>query len=71
MTMEPFKTAEDFIPHMTALPPDEPVRLVRLILQQPAISDAIKYTLMPPGENEFSSDQDLLAWDADGWEEFY
>lgn len=59
------------MPHLTTLPPDELVRLVRLILQLPDIGDAIAYTLMPPGENEFSSDQNLLAWDADGWEEFY
>ncbi len=69
--MEQFKTAEELIPHLTALPPDELVRLVRLILQQPDIGDAIKYALMPPGENEFSSDQNPIAWDADGWEEFY
>ena len=69
--MERFKTAEDLVPHLTALPPDELVRLVHLLLQQPGIGDAIKYTLMPPGENEFSSDQNSLAWDADGWEEFY
>lgn len=69
--MEQFKTADELIPHVTALPPDERVRLVRLVLQQRDISDAIKYGLMPPGENEFSTDHTSLAWDADGWDEFY
>lgn len=69
--MERLRTAEDFLPFLSALPPHELVRLVRLIVQQPGISDADAYTLMPPGEDEFSSDEEPLAWEAEGWEEFY
>ena len=38
--------------------------LARLI---PA-TDAAAYHAHPPAAAEFSTDDDLLAWDADGWE---
>ncbi len=38
--------------------------LARLI---PATDEAA-YATHPPARAEFSSDQELLAWDADGWE---
>lgn len=38
--------------------------LARLI---PA-TDAAAYQAHPPTANEFSTDDDPLAWDADGWE---
>jgi len=39
--------------------------LARLI---PA-SDSSAYQSLSPGHNEFSSDEESLAWDVDGWEE--
>jgi hypothetical protein len=32
--------------------------------------EAALYTAIPPGRDEFSSDDQPLAWEADGWEEF-
>ena len=26
---------------------------------------------MPPGDGEFSSDEDALGWEGEGWEELY
>ncbi|MBL7645592.1 MAG: hypothetical protein JNK74_05310 [Candidatus Hydrogenedentes bacterium] len=65
------KTAEDFLPMLSTLSSHERVRLVRLLVQQTTSSDAEAYALMPPGEDEFSSDEEPLAWEAEGWEEFY
>ena len=64
------KTAEDFLPLLSTLSTHERVRLVRLLVQQTTSSDPNAYTLMPPGDDEFSSDEEPLAWEAEGWEEF-
>ena len=32
-------------------------------------TDRAIYKSIPPGHAEFSSDEESLAWDADGWEE--
>ena len=69
--MSELKTAEDFLPMLSTLSTNERVRLVRLLVQQTTFSDAEAYALMPPGKDEFSSDEEPLAWDAEGWEEFY
>jgi len=39
--------------------------LARLI----GATDPSAYQSLPPGHAEFSSDEESLAWDADGWEE--
>lgn len=65
------KTAEDFLALISLLSNHERVRLVRLLVQQTTSSDAEAYALMPPGKDEFSSDEEPLAWEAEGWEEFY
>lgn len=31
-------------------------------------ADSAVYKSMPPARDEFSNDEDPLAWDADGWE---
>jgi hypothetical protein len=33
-------------------------------------SDATAYANEPVGADEFSSDDESLTWDADGWDEF-
>lgn len=38
--------------------------LVRLV----SAADANVYQSLPPGQDEFSTDEEPLAWDADGWE---
>jgi hypothetical protein len=40
-----------------------------MITTSPKISATAAYTVMPPGADEFSSDQDSLEWESEGWEE--
>jgi len=61
------------MPLVLKLPHDEQVRLVKLTLaasQRPADGDRAAYLAAPPLADEFSSDDDPLARDADGWEAF-
>jgi hypothetical protein len=59
-------TADEILPLVACLSPQEKARLLRLITT-PASPDAA-YRSAPPSPNEFASDEDQLAWDADGWE---
>ena len=64
-------TADDLWPLVLKLPHEEQVRLAKLALRAAAGGvDAESYAASPPGADEFSSDEDALAWDADGWDEF-
>ena len=40
--------------------------LARLV----SASNAAVYQFLPPTRGEFSTDEEPLAWDADGWENF-
>ena len=60
-------TADDILPLVACLTPQERVRLLRLI-KAPVGSDATAYRAVPPDADEFSSDEEHLSWDADGWE---
>ena len=61
-------TADDIIPLVASLTPQERVRLLRLIaLSQD--TDAAVYGSVPPSRDEFSSDEEPLAWEAEGWED--
>jgi hypothetical protein len=60
-------TAEDILPLIAALTPDERARLVQLIAS-PRGGDESAYASIPPRRDEFSSDDESLAWEADGWE---
>lgn len=64
-------TAEDILPLIAGLTPQERARLLRLIVAQPALEEAGGYAASPPAADEFSSDEGPLAWEAGGWEEFY
>ena len=63
-------TAEDILLLIARLTPRERVRLLRLIAATPGVSAAIAYAAVPPGRDEFSTDEEPLAWEADGWEGF-
>ncbi len=65
-------TASDFWPLILKLPHDERVRLAKLALRAAAEegADAAAYAAGPPSPDEFSADEEPLAWDAEGWEEF-
>ena len=60
-------TASDLLPLVARLAPGERDRLVHLI-EATSDRDASLYGTTPPGRNEFSSDEEALAWDAEGWE---
>ena len=60
-------TADDILPLVASLTPQERVRLLRLIAL-PQGSDAPIYRSVPPSRDEFSSEDEPLAWDAEGWD---
>jgi hypothetical protein len=65
-------TASDFWPLILKLPHDERVRLAKLALRAAAEQESTlsAYGVAPPSAEEFSSDEEPLAWEADGWDEF-
>lgn len=60
-------TADDLLPLIVKLSSAERRKLFLLI--QKVGSDVEAYRAVPPAQDEFSSDEDMLAWDADGWED--
>jgi hypothetical protein len=58
-------TADDVLPLVARLDPRERLRLARLL--DAKNWDARAYQAAPPGEEEFATEDDPLAWDADGW----
>lgn len=53
------------------LTPEEQVRLARLALRLASKARSTRaYAESPPAEAEFTSDDDSLGWDAEGWDEF-
>ena len=61
-------TADDILPLVASLTTQERVRLLRLIAS-PQGDDASVYRSVPPSLGEFTADDEMLAWDADGWED--
>lgn len=61
-------TADDILPLVASLTPRERVRLLRLIAL-PQGTDASVYRSVPPSRDEFSAEDEPLAWDAEGWED--
>jgi hypothetical protein len=61
-------TADDILPLVVSLTPRERVRLLRLIAS-PQGEDAPVCRFVPPSRDEFSADEEPLAWDADGRED--
>ena len=62
-------TADDIMPMVAALSQGERVKLLRRIAVSKG-SDVSAYKAAPPCRDEFSGDEEPLAWDADGWDEF-
>jgi hypothetical protein len=62
-------TVEELLPLVAGLTPRDRARLLRMIAASPEVSAAAAYKVMPPSADEFSSDEDPLAWEANGWEE--
>ena len=60
--------ADDILPLIACLTPQERLRLLRLISVRPGADDKEAYLALPPTVEEFSSDEEQLAWDSEGWE---
>lgn len=60
-------TADDILPLVAALTPEERVRLLRLIASPEGRDDSV-YASIPPRRDEFSADDESLTWEAEGWE---
>jgi hypothetical protein len=66
--------AEDLWPVVARMPRTERVRLARMALVKgnlpPDAGDAERYAAVPVGEDEFdAAGEDMMAWEADGWED--
>ena len=62
-------TADDIFPLVACLTPQERIRLLRLISVRPGADEKDAYRVLPPTGEEFSSDEEPLSWDAEGWED--
>jgi hypothetical protein len=62
-------TADDIMPLVASLTDSERLRLLRWIAW-PHSTDASAYRAAPATRDEFSGDDEPLAWEADGWDEF-
>jgi hypothetical protein len=63
-------TAEDIIPLIACLTPQERFRLLRLVAATPNFDPTSAYRAIPPAREEFSAEEEPLGWDAEGWEKF-
>ena len=64
-------TADDLWPLVRKLPHEEQVRLAKLALMAAARGpggDREAYRVAPPTSDEFSSEDDGLSWESEGWE---
>ena len=61
-------TADDLLPLVACLSPKERFRLLRLLSVRPGEGKGNAYRALPPTEEEFSSDDEPLSWEAEGWE---
>ena len=61
-------SADDILPLVACLTPQERLRLLRLISVRPGADDRDAYRALSPIREEFSSDEEPLAWDSEGWE---
>jgi hypothetical protein len=66
--MSDLLTAIDFWPLILKLPHDERVRLAKLALR--ATADDPSAATHSATADEFSLDEEPLAWEGQGWEEF-
>jgi hypothetical protein len=63
-------TADDIMPLVASLPDSERIKLLRRIAS-PRGNDVSAYLAAPPTRDEFSGDDEPIAWDAEGWDEFH
>jgi hypothetical protein len=63
-------TADDILPLVANLTAQERARLLKLMSSRASSDAAAAYATGPPGDDEFSTDEEPLAWEAEGWEKF-
>jgi hypothetical protein len=69
--MDHFLKAEDLLPLISKLSAEERARLIKLArLTNDVANEQAAYAALPVRKCEFSSDEDLLGWDSEGWENF-
>ena len=64
-------TARDLLPLVEKLSHDEQVRLAKLALRAAAVAadhDVEAYRTAPPAPEEFSTQDESLSWEAEGWD---
>lgn len=57
-------SVEEILPLIAALRPEERARLFQLV----ARNDAERYAAIPVRPDEFSTEDDPMEWESDGWE---
>lgn len=62
-------TADDLMPLVASLTESERGKLLRRIAASRG-ADGSAYRMAPPTRDEFVNDEEPMAWDADGWDEF-
>ena len=60
-------TADDILPLVACLTPRERLRLLRLMSIGPEAYESEAYRILPPARDEFTTDDEPLSWDAEGW----
>jgi hypothetical protein len=63
-------TVDDILPLVASLTAQERARLLKLMSSRSSSDPATAYGTVPPGDDEFSTDEEPLAWEAEGWEKF-
>ncbi len=62
-------TADDIMPLVASLSDAERIKLLRWIAA-PRGSDVSAYRAEPPTRDEFSGEDEPMAWEAEGWDQF-
>ena len=62
-------TADDVLPLIAVLSDQERARLLRLIVGRSVRLADGAYRIAPPRPDEFSSDEEPLAWEGEGWDD--
>ena len=65
----PLLTADDIMPLVSSLSESERIKLLKRIASPRGV-DASAYMTATPTRDEFSADDEPIAWEADGWDEF-
>jgi hypothetical protein len=58
------------MPLVASLSDSQRIKLLRRIAS-PRGNDVSAYAAQPPTRDEFSGDDEPIAWDAEGWDEFH